>query len=134
MRQARSKRASVAASEEGPSRRELLVQGSKVAAGIGVAALLGNLGNWALSYAAGKEPIKVGVLHSLSGTMAISEVSLRDVCMMAVEEINAKGGVLGRRSSRWSWTRPRTGTSSPRRPSSCCSRTRSRSCSAAGPR
>ena len=41
-----------AASEAGPSRRELLVQGSKVAAGIGVAALLGNLGNWALSYAA----------------------------------------------------------------------------------
>lgn len=41
-----------AASEAGPSRRELLVQGSKVAAGIGVAALLGNLSNWALSYAA----------------------------------------------------------------------------------
>ena len=86
----------VAASEAGPSRRELLVQGSKVAAGIGVAALLGNLGNWALSYAAGKEPIKIGILHSLSGTMAISEVSLRDTVMMAVEEINAKGGVMGR--------------------------------------
>ncbi len=86
----------VAASEEGPSRRELLVQGSKVAAGIGVAALLGNLGNWALSYAADKEPIKIGILHSLSGTMAISEVSLRDTVMMAVEEINAKGGVMGR--------------------------------------
>jgi urea transport system substrate-binding protein len=85
-----------AASEAGPSRRELLVQGSKVAAGIGVAALLGNLGNWALSYAAGKEPIKIGILHSLSGTMAISEVSLRDTVMMAVEEINAKGGVMGR--------------------------------------
>ena len=86
----------VAPSETGPSRRELLVQGSKVAAGIGVAALLGNLGNWALSYAAGKEPIKIGILHSLSGTMAISEVSLRDTVMMAVEEINAKGGVMGR--------------------------------------
>ena len=85
-----------AASEAGPSRRELLVQGSKVAAGIGVAALLGNLGNWALSYAAGKEPIKIGILHSLSGTMAISEVSLRDTVVMAVEEINAKGGVMGR--------------------------------------
>src|SRR5712692_437545 len=85
-----------AASESGPSRRELLVQGSKVAAGIGVASLLGNLGNWALSYAAGKEPIKIGILHSLSGTMAISEVSLRDTVVMAVEEINAKGGVMGR--------------------------------------
>jgi len=85
-----------AASEAGPSRRELLVQGSKVAAGIGVAALLGNLGNWALSYAADKEPIKIGILHSLSGTMAISEVSLRDTVIMAVDEINAKGGVMGR--------------------------------------
>ena len=39
--------------------------------------------------------VKVGVLHSLSGTMAISETSLRDVVMMAVNEINEKGGVLG---------------------------------------
>jgi urea transport system substrate-binding protein len=44
-----------------------------------------------------KEPIKVGILHSLSGTMAISEVSLRDVTLMAIEEINAAGGVLGRK-------------------------------------
>src|SRR6267143_4264627 len=43
-----------------------------------------------------KEPVKIGVLHSLSGTMAISEVSLRDVVLMAVDEINAKGGVMGR--------------------------------------
>ncbi len=42
------------------------------------------------------EPIKIGVLHSLSGTMAISEVSLRDVVLMAVEEINAAGGVMKR--------------------------------------
>ena len=79
------------------SRREFLSSSKKIAYGVGAAALLGNLGNWALSYAADKEPIKVGVLHSLSGTMAISEVSLRDVVLMAVEEINAKGGVLGRR-------------------------------------
>ncbi|TMA22479.1 MAG: urea ABC transporter substrate-binding protein [Deltaproteobacteria bacterium] len=39
--------------------------------------------------------IKVGVLHSLSGTMAISETSLKDVALMTFEEINAKGGVLG---------------------------------------
>src|SRR5919198_1383377 len=42
------------------------------------------------------EPVKVGVLHSLTGTMAISETSLRDAVLMAVDEINAKGGVLGR--------------------------------------
>ena len=78
------------------SRRDFLVHSARMTAGIGVAALLGNLGQWALSYAADKEPIKVGVLHSLSGTMAISEVSLRDVVLMAVDEINAKGGIMGR--------------------------------------
>lgn len=40
--------------------------------------------------------VKIGVLHSLSGTMAISEVSLRDAVQMAVDEINAAGGVLGK--------------------------------------
>jgi urea transport system substrate-binding protein len=39
------------------------------------------------------EEVKIGVLHSLSGTMAISETSLKDVVEMAVEEINAAGGV-----------------------------------------
>src|SRR5262249_39480772 len=82
--------------ETGSSRRDFLVHGAKMTAGIGVAALLGNLGQWALPYAADKEPIKIGVLHSLSGTMAISEVSLRDVVLMAVDEINAKGGIMGR--------------------------------------
>jgi urea transport system substrate-binding protein len=42
------------------------------------------------------ETIKVGVLHSLSGTMAISETSLKDVALMAFEEINANGGLLGK--------------------------------------
>ncbi|MDD9932396.1 MAG: urea ABC transporter substrate-binding protein [Myxococcales bacterium] len=42
-------------------------------------------------------PIKVGILHSLSGTMAISETSLKDVALMTIEEINAEGGVLGRK-------------------------------------
>jgi urea transport system substrate-binding protein len=42
-------------------------------------------------------PIKVGILHSLSGTMAISETSLKDVALMTIEEINATGGVLGRK-------------------------------------
>jgi urea transport system substrate-binding protein len=39
--------------------------------------------------------IKVGVLHSLSGTMAISETVLKDVALMTFDEINAKGGVMG---------------------------------------
>lgn len=43
-----------------------------------------------------KETIKVGILHSLSGTMAISETSLKDVALMAIEEINARGGLLGK--------------------------------------
>lgn len=42
------------------------------------------------------EPIKVGILHSLSGTMSISETTVRDSTLMAIEEINAAGGVLGR--------------------------------------
>ncbi len=43
------------------------------------------------------DTIKVGILHSLSGTMAISEVSVKDAEMMAIEEINAAGGVLGKK-------------------------------------
>nr|WP_229416147.1 urea ABC transporter substrate-binding protein [Massilia sp. PDC64] len=43
------------------------------------------------------DTIKVGILHSLSGTMAISETSLKDVALMAIDEINAKGGVLGKK-------------------------------------
>ncbi|MBA3508365.1 MAG: transporter substrate-binding protein, partial [Betaproteobacteria bacterium] len=43
------------------------------------------------------DTIKVGILHSLSGTMAISETVLKDVALMAIEEINAKGGVLGKK-------------------------------------
>jgi urea transport system substrate-binding protein len=43
------------------------------------------------------EPIRVGILHSETGTMAISEKSVRDSTLMAIEEINANGGLLGRR-------------------------------------
>jgi urea transport system substrate-binding protein len=43
------------------------------------------------------DTIKVGVLHSLSGTMTISETVLKDVTLMAIEEINNKGGVLGKK-------------------------------------
>ena len=43
-----------------------------------------------------EEPIRIGVLHSLSGTMAISETTLRDVVLMMVDDLNANGGLLGR--------------------------------------
>src|SRR5690606_36467348 len=43
------------------------------------------------------ETIKVGVLHSLSGTMAISETTLKDTVLMLIDEQNKKGGVLGRK-------------------------------------
>ncbi len=43
-----------------------------------------------------QDTIKVGVLHSLSGTMAISETTLKDTMLMLIEEQNKKGGVLGK--------------------------------------
>ncbi|GGX93101.1 urea ABC transporter substrate-binding protein [Massilia dura] len=43
------------------------------------------------------DTIKIGILHSLSGTMAISETSLKDVALMTIDEINAKGGVMGKK-------------------------------------
>jgi urea transport system substrate-binding protein len=42
------------------------------------------------------DKVKVGILHSLSGTMAISETSLRDVLLFTFDEINKNGGVLGK--------------------------------------
>lgn len=42
------------------------------------------------------ETVKVGILHSLSGTMAISETSLRDILLFTFDEINASGGVIGK--------------------------------------
>jgi urea transport system substrate-binding protein len=47
--------------------------------------------------ATAQQAVKVGILHSLSGTMAISETVLKDVALMAIEEINAKGGVMGQK-------------------------------------
>ena len=44
-----------------------------------------------------EDTIKVGVLHSLSGTMAISETTLKDTILMLVEEQNKKGGILGKK-------------------------------------
>jgi len=64
--------------------RRLLI-GTALASGLVVAPAL-----------AQEEPIKVGVLHSLSGTMAISETTLKDVMLMLIEQQNENGGVLGR--------------------------------------
>ncbi|MGZ5811866.1 MAG: urea ABC transporter substrate-binding protein [Xanthobacteraceae bacterium] len=51
----------------------------------------------ALPSAKAQDTIKVGILHSLSGTMAISETTLKDVMLMLIEEQNKKGGVLGKK-------------------------------------
>src|SRR5690606_11706323 len=59
-----------------------------------VASLLAMAGWMPSAHAA--DTIKVGILHSLSGTMAISETSLKDVALMTIQEINANGGVLGK--------------------------------------
>ena len=61
------------------------------AAVIGTLAALGSAG------LAAEDTVKVGILHSLSGTMAISETSCKDASVMAIDEINAKGGVLGKK-------------------------------------
>ncbi|WP_033341802.1 urea ABC transporter substrate-binding protein [Catenuloplanes japonicus] len=74
------------------------LRGSLVAVGL-VAALTttGCVGSAPSEAGASGDTIKVGVLHSLSGTMAISEVTVRDAELLAIEEINAKGGVLGKK-------------------------------------
>jgi urea transport system substrate-binding protein len=66
---------------------------TKLIAGATLSAF-GLLSNFAAHAA---DTIKVGVLHSLSGTMAISETVLKDVTLMAIDEINAKGGVMGKK-------------------------------------
>lgn len=65
-----------------------------------VGALIAAAGIYGLSSCSksgGDKTVKVGILHSLSGTMAISETSVRDAELLAINEINAKGGVLGRK-------------------------------------
>ncbi|WP_439653226.1 urea ABC transporter substrate-binding protein [Pseudomaricurvus albidus] len=65
----------------------------KIAAGLAL-----TVGTSAFSLMAlAADTIKVGVLHSLSGTMAISETTLKDTVLMMVEEQNKKGGVMGKK-------------------------------------
>ena len=63
---------------------------------LAVAALLSTVLGSSAAMAA-EDTIKIGVLHSLSGTMAISETSLKDTLLMLVDEQNKKGGVLGKK-------------------------------------
>ena len=60
------------------------------------AALVVIIGLALLARTPASAPIRIGVLHSLSGTMAISEAPLVDAIRLAVEEINAEGGLQGR--------------------------------------
>ncbi len=72
-----------------------LLLGSGLALGLSISTLPAAAEDEAA--AATDEPIKVGVLHSLSGTMAISETTLKDTVLMLVDEQNKKGGLLGRK-------------------------------------
>jgi urea transport system substrate-binding protein len=70
-----------------------------IATGLAAACVAGGLaltGTPARAQATGST-IKVGILHSLSGTMAISETTLKDVMLMLIEEQNKKGGLLGKK-------------------------------------
>ena len=69
--------------------RRSMIQGAGAA--LGGALTLGPIS------ARADDPIKIGVLHSLSGTMAISETTLKDVMLMLIDEQNKKGGVLGKK-------------------------------------
>ena len=60
------------------------------------AALAGSVTLSAFPAIAQEDTIKVGILHSLSGTMAISETTLKDTMLFLIEQQNAKGGVLGK--------------------------------------
>ncbi len=63
---------------------------------LGTAAALPLVGGAGLRRAGAVEPIKLGILHSLSGTMAISETILKDLMLMQIADLNAQGGLLGR--------------------------------------
>jgi urea transport system substrate-binding protein len=55
------------------------------------------IGAMAAANAQAPETIKIGVLHSLSGTMAISETTLKDTVLMMVDDLNKSGGLLGKK-------------------------------------
>ena len=67
---------------------------SVIRGAMGAAAFAAALAGGSVAQAA--DTIKVGVLHSLSGTMAISETTLKDTVLMMVDDLNKKGGLLGK--------------------------------------
>ncbi|MFY9690146.1 MAG: transporter substrate-binding protein, partial [Candidatus Acidiferrales bacterium] len=64
---------------------------------MGMAGLLLAAGTVFSGTANAQDTIKVGILHSLSGTMAISETTLKDTDLMMIDEQNKKGGLLGKK-------------------------------------
>src|SRR5471030_3321658 len=78
---------SIQATVRRPNARKWL----SVAAGLAFAA------TGAIQSAKAEDTIKIGILHSLSGTMAISETTLKDVVLMLIDEQNKKGGLLGKK-------------------------------------
>src|SRR6266436_455012 len=78
------------------TRRDLLAKAGKTSLTLAAASALAPFALPGKSRAQKSDTIKVGIMHSLTGFMAISEVSLKDVELMAIEEINKAGGVLGK--------------------------------------
>lgn len=70
------------------SRRRLLKAGAALGAATGVGGL---------KPASAQEVVKLGILHSLTGTIAIAEASIVDAEKLAIDEVNSGGGVLGRK-------------------------------------
>jgi urea transport system substrate-binding protein len=68
-----------------------------VLAGLAATALAGGALIAGTPLAQAQDTVKIGVLHSLSGTMAISETTLKDTILFLIEEQNKKGGVLGKK-------------------------------------
>ncbi|MFC9303782.1 urea ABC transporter substrate-binding protein [Streptomyces albidoflavus] len=75
----------------------LLLCGALTATGCGAKTGDAAGGGKAVAADTSGDTVKVGLLNSLSGTMAISEVTVRDAVKLAIEEINASGGVLGKK-------------------------------------
>ena len=68
---------------------------NRMIAGLGLGVTM-TMGAIAVPAFAQDDTIKVGVLHSLSGTMAISETTLKDTMLFLIDEQNKKGGLLGK--------------------------------------
>jgi urea transport system substrate-binding protein len=73
--------------------KNILLSAASKMAGLAAAAILAG----GIGAAQAQETIKVGILHSLSGTMAISETTLKDTMLFLIDEQNKKGGVLGKK-------------------------------------